>query len=389
MAWNTPGDDQRAKPPRSSPPGGPWLVKLLHRWQEGLQNFGGGGPLGRVLLTLLVLIVVAGVWFATGFYQLDAGERGVVQRFGRNLVLVGPGFGWRAPWPIETLTRVDVGHVQSLDLTPHLLSADASVVTLTATIQYQYTDPVRLLGSLRSPEAALRAAAEGALQLIIGHSTLSNVLSGTNRDSLTRGALALAQAELDAGGGGVRVLAVNITDIQLPETVVPAEREVNKAIEDQARMSAEALGYANEVLPRARAEADRMLQEAGTSKSQAVAAAEADIARFEQLSAAYAQAPEVTRNQLYIQTMESIYSRSNKVIIDGKGGANNLLYLPLDKLMAAGSATNPAQSPPGSSPMPGSSGASVVAPVPDNASASGSTRPADDELRSRDREDTR
>src|SRR5271170_1058194 len=108
MAWNTPGDDQRAKPPRSSPPGGPWLVKLLHRWQEGLQNFGGGGPLGRVLLTLLVLIVVAGVWFATGFYQLDAGERGVVQRFGRNLVLVGPGFGWRAPWPIETLTRVDV-----------------------------------------------------------------------------------------------------------------------------------------------------------------------------------------------------------------------------------------------------------------------------------------
>ena len=387
MAWNTPGDDQRGKTPRPSPPGNPWLVQLLRGWQQGLQNFTGGGPTRRWLLALLLLVVVAGVWLATGFYQLEAGERGLVQRFGRNLVVVGPGLGWRLPWPIETLTRVDVGHIASLDLQPHLLSADASVVTITATLQYQFTDPVRLLGTLRAPELALRDAGESALQLLVGHATLSNVLSGAGRDSLAHGALTLVQAALDAAGGGVRVLAINITDIQLPDTVIPAQREVSKAIEDQARLSAEGQGYSSDVLPRARSEADRMLQEANTFKSQAVAAAEADIARFEQLSVAYAQAPEVTRNQLYIQTMESIYSRANKVIIDGKGGANNLLYLPLDKLMAPGSAANSSQGAAGASALPGSAGPSAVAPNSDAAGAGGSTRAADDELRSRDRED--
>ncbi|MGA3158325.1 MAG: FtsH protease activity modulator HflK [Steroidobacteraceae bacterium] len=387
MAWNTPGDDQRGKTPRPSPPGNPWLLQLLRSWQQRLQNFGGGGPAGRWLLALLVIAVLAGIWLASGFYQLEAGERGLVQRFGRNVALVGPGLGWRLPWPIETVNRVDVGHGPSIDLQAHLLSADASVVTVSASVQYQFTDPVRLLGSLRSPEVALREAAASALQLMVGHSTLGNVLTGAGRDSLAHGALALTQASLDAAGGGVHVLAVNITDIQLPDTVVPDQREVSKALEDQTHMSAEAQGYASDVLPRARAEADRLLQDAGTYKSQAVAAAEADIARFEQLSAAYAQAPEVTRNQLYIQTMESIYSRTNKVIIDGKGGANNMVYLPLDKLLAAGSGTSSSQGAAGSAQLPGSAGGSTVAPANDSGSAAAGGRPGDDELRSRDRED--
>jgi membrane protease subunit HflK len=241
-----------------------------------------------------------------------------------------------------------------------------------------------MLGNLRDPEVALRAAGESAFQLIVGHTNLSNVLSGASRDSLARGALALTQVALDAAGGGVRVLAINITDMQLPDSVIPAQREVSKAIEDQARMSAEAQGYANDVLPRARAEAERLLQEANTFKSQSVSAAEADIARFEQLSAAYAQAPEVTRNQLYLQTMEAIYSRTNNVIIDGKGGANSLLYLPLDKLMAGSTANAPASGV-GGNALPGSAGPSSVAPTPEG--TGGGTRSADDELRSRDRED--
>jgi membrane protease subunit HflK len=385
MAWNSPGDDQRAKTPPPSPAGNTRLVQLLRSWQQRLQNFGGGGPRGHLLLGLLALIVVLCIWLATGFYQLEAGERGLVQRFGRNIVLVGPGLGWRLPWPIETLTRLDVGHLASLDLQPHLLSADASVVTITATLQYQFTDPVKVLGSLRAPEVALRGAAESALQLIVGHTNLSNVLAGAGRDSLAHGAVALTQAALDAGGGGVRVLAINITDMQLPDSVIPDQREVSKAIEDQTRMSAEGQGYANEVLPRAHAEAERMLQEANTSKTQAVAAAEADIARFQQLSAAYAQAPEVTRNQLYIQTMESIYSRANKVIIDGKGGASNLLYLPLDKLMGAGASATNSQAGSGSTVVP--AGAAPAAAAPSAEGTGGSTRAADDELRSRDRED--
>jgi modulator of FtsH protease HflK len=387
MAWNTPGDDQRAKTPRPSPPGNPWLLQLLRSCQQRLQNFGGGGPGGRWLPALLAAAVLAGVWLASGFYQLAPGERGLVQRFGRNVAVVGPGLGWRLPWPIETVTRVDVGHASSIDLHAHLLSADASVVTVSATLQYQFTDPERLLGSLRSPEVALRVAGESALQLMVGHSTLGNVLSGAGRDSLAHGVLALTRAALAAAGGGVQVLAVNITDVNLPDTVVPDQREVSKALEDQTRMSAEAQGYASDVLPRARAEADRLLQDAGSYKSQAVAAAEADIARFEQLSAAYAQAPEVTRNQLYIQTMESIYSRSNKVIIDGRGGANNMLYLPLDKLLAGGSAATASPGAAGTAQSPGSAVPSALAPAGDSGAAASGGRPGDDELRSRDRED--
>src|SRR5271154_2556502 len=108
MAWNSPGDDQRAKTPPPSPAGNRRLVQLLRSWQQRLQNFGGGGPRGHLLLGLLALFLVVCIWLATGFYQLEAGERGLVQRFGRNIVLVGPGLGWRLPWPIETLTRLDV-----------------------------------------------------------------------------------------------------------------------------------------------------------------------------------------------------------------------------------------------------------------------------------------
>jgi membrane protease subunit HflK len=243
------------------------------------------------------------------------------------------------------------------------------------------TDPVHLVDNIRSPDEALRAAAESALQLVVGHSTLSSVLTGPNRDSMARSALTLTQNAMDSAGSGIHVVAINITDIQLPDNVVPAQREVSKALEEQARMSAEGQGYGNDVLQRARAESDRMLQDAANIKSQELSAATADIARFEQLSASYAQAPEVTRNHLYLETMESIYSRSNKVIIDGKGGAGSMVYLPLDKLMGANAAA------PAAGATAGGSGAAPTAPAADSSASGASSRPADQELRSRERED--
>jgi membrane protease subunit HflK len=381
MPWNTPGDDQRANAPRPTPPRTPWLLEQLRRLQQAVSGFGGSGAGGQALRAALALVVLVGIWLATGFYQLDAGEQGLVQRFGRNLVLVGPGFGWRLPWPIETVTRVDVGHVGSVPLQPHLLSADASVVTITADLQYQITDPVRALDNLRAPDVALRAAAESALQLLVGHSTLSKILTGANRDALAASALTLTQNAIDSAGGGVHVLAINITDLQLPDNVIPAQRDVSKALEEQVRSTSEAQTYANDVLHRARADADRILQDAASVKSQALAAANADIARFEQLSVSYAQAPEVTRDHLYLETMQSIYARSNKVIIDGKGGANSMVYLPLDKLMNANAASAAAQ---GSG---GSAASATGAPTAASSPAGASTRPPDEELRSRERED--
>jgi membrane protease subunit HflK len=380
MPWNTPDDDQRSNAQRPNAPRTSWLNQQLRRIQQVLGNFGGGGAGGRWLLALLAVVLVAGIWLGTGFYQLDAGEQGVVQRFGRNVVLVGPGFGWRMPWPIETITRVDVGHVASIPLQPHLLSADASVVTLTADVQYQVTDPVRLVNNLRLPDVAVREAAESALQLLVGHSTLSNLLTGSNRDSIALSARTLTQNAMDSASAGVRVLAVNI-DIQLPDSVVPAQREVNKALEDQKRTLAESQGYANDVLQRARAESEKMLQDAASLKSQTLAAASADIARFEQLAASYAQAPEVTRDHLYLETMESIYSRSNKVIIDGKGGSGSMVYLPLDKLIGANAAL------PATAPSAASATVPPSAPAADGSASSGSSRPSDQELRSRERED--
>jgi modulator of FtsH protease HflK len=339
MAWNQPGKEQRAKSSSTARVGG--LEDLIRRLN---QRFGGGGgdkgqrPDGRVFVLLGVLALA--VWLMTGFYQVDPAERGVVQRFGRFNEVTDPGPRWHLPSPIETVSKVNISNVNSIDYQSRMLTSDVNLVSISCAIQYQYADPQRVLFKVRDPETTLREVSESAIREVIGQNKLEAVLAGEPRRAITTNTRDLIQKTLDGYGVGIRVVSVNLTDVQVPEQVLASQRDANKAIEDKERFSKVAQGYANDLLPQARGMAQRQLLDAEAYKLQVVAAAEGDASRFSQLLAAYVQAPEVTRNRLYLETMETVLSRSRKVIVDTKNGGNNMLYLPLDKLMNAGNTSS-------------------------------------------------
>ena len=212
-----------------------------------------------------------------------------------------------------------------------MLTADVNLVEIRAAIQYQYSDPVNVLFKVRDPESTLREISESAIREIVGQSNLDLVL-GVARQQITESTRDLIQRTLDSYKSGIRVSSVNLTDVQVPEAVIAAQRDANKAIEDRDRYSKAAQAYANDILPKAQGTAQRQIQDAEAYKTQIVAIAEGDVARFNSVYSAYAQAPEVTRQRMYIETIEQIMQQSNKVILDAKGGAGNMIYLPLDRL---------------------------------------------------------
>jgi membrane protease subunit HflK len=285
-------------------------------------------------------LVVAAIWLMTGFYQVDAPERAVIQRFGKYQSVQEPGWGWRLPWPIETVSKVNVSSVNSIDYQSRMLTADLNLVNISCAIQYQYADPLKVLFQVRDPEGTLREVSESAIREIIGQNPLNSVLAGEPRQRITANTRDLIQKTLDVYSAGIRVLSVNLTEVQVPEPVLPSQRDFNKAKEDRERFSQEARAYANDLLPRAQGTAQRQLLDAEAYKLQVVAAAEGDASRFTQLATAYAQAPDVTRNRMYIETMESVLSRSRKVLLDARSGGNNVFYLPLDKLTESAAQRN-------------------------------------------------
>lgn len=335
MAWNQPGNDQDGKARR--PGTGVSLDETLRRWQ---QRLGGDGP-GRGLLVLYGALLVLLIWLFTGFYQIDAPERGVVQRFGKYAGISEPGIAWRWPWPIETVTKVNVSSVNSIDNQSRMLTADVNLVNISYAIQYQFADPLKALFEVRDPEGTLREVSESAIREVIGRNPLDSVLAGEPRRAITTNTRDLIQKTLDTYGTGIRVSSVNLTEVQVPEPVLPSQRDANKAIEDRERFSKEAQAYANDLLPRAQGAAQRQLLDAEAYKLQIVANSEGDASRFNQLATAYAAAPEVTRTRLYIETMEAVMSRSRKLLLDTKNG-NNMIYLPLDKLVESAGPRAPA-----------------------------------------------
>ena len=335
MAWNQPGNEQGGKPRQ----GGTQLDETLRRWQQRLSGGGdsGTGPMAGYIAVLVLLI-----WLATGVYQVDPPERGIIQRFGKYESVKEPGLGWRLPWPIETVTKVNVSSVNSIDYQSRMLTSDVNLVNISCAIQFQYADPLKVLFQVRDPEGTLREVSESAIREIIGQNPLDSVLAGEPRRAITTNTRDLIQKTLDAYGSGIRVLSVNLTEVQVPEPVLPSQRDANKAIEDRERFSQEAQAYANDLLPRAQGMAQRQLLDAEAYKLQVVAASQGDASRFTQLADAYAQAPDVTRNRLYIETMESVLSRSRKVLLDARSGSNNVFYLPLDKLIESSGSRSPA-----------------------------------------------
>ena len=330
MAWNQPDDNQGGKPTRGSarpPASGSWWRRWGQRWSAQPQNHG------------MYYAAAAGValllWLATGFYQIEDGERGVVQRFGAFRELRPSGAGWHLPWPVETVTTVNLGKLNSTDVQARMLTRDAMLVNVMATIQYQYTDARAALFAARDPDALVRELGESVTRDLVGAHTIQQLMGSADRAPLTDAVRSALQQPLDAMGMGVRIVAVSLTDVQVPQAVLAAQRELVQAGVERERVAAEAQGYAAEVVPAAQGQAQHQRLDAEAYKLQVVGTAEGDAARFDPLVAAYARSPQVMRDRLYIETVETILARSRKLIIDGKGGGNTLV-LPLDKLGDAG-----------------------------------------------------
>ena len=337
MAWNQPGG-QNKQPwgRRPNGGGGSNLDERVKDWQrrfESLFRPGGKGGEGGSLIVTVVLLVLA-LWLASGFFQVKAAERGVILHFGQFAPpLRQEGWGWRWPWPIETVTKVNVESVQSEPFKSRVLTSDINLVDLRFAVQYRYADPIKVLFRIEDPQGTLREVSESAIREVIGRSKLDDVLIGETRPQITQKTKALIQETLDQYDTGIIVSTVNLVDVQVPEAVIPAQRDANKALADQERFIKEAQAYANNILPVAEGAAARLGQDALAYHSQVVNQATGQASRFSQLVDAYNAAPDVMRRRLYIETIEGVMSRAHKVIVD-KGGANgNLLYLPLDKLM--------------------------------------------------------
>jgi membrane protease subunit HflK len=337
MAWNQPGQNNPWGR-RPGQGGGPDLDERVKSWQRRLEALfrpgGGRGNESRSLFILLAVVALA-VFILSGFFQIKAAEQGVILRFGKLVDIRQQGWGWRWPW-VETVTKVNVASVNSSEYKSRVLTSDVNLVDLRFAVQYQLSDPKKYLFAVKSPEATLSEVSEMAIREVVGRSELDNVLVGKTRPQITRRAKELIQYTLDNYNTGITITTVNLTDVQVPEAVIPSQRDANKALADQERFVKESQAYANSIIPVAQGAAARMQQDAEAYKSQVTAIAEGQTSRFLQLQQAYSQAPEVTRRRLYMDTVENVLSRAHKVLIDSKAGGSsggNMFYLPLDKLL--------------------------------------------------------
>ncbi|MCY3838196.1 MAG: FtsH protease activity modulator HflK [Gammaproteobacteria bacterium] len=334
MAWNDPGrnDDPWSRGGGQAPPD---LDEAFRKFQARLGRlFGGrggssGGKAGlnwrSVGIGLVVLVIAYGVW---GVYQLDEQERGVIFRFGKVLPEAKqPGINWRPPL-IDQLQRVNITRVESHSHQAEMLTEDDNIVAVNLTVQYRLLNPIDYATKVRDPEASLVDATESALRHVVGGSQMEPVLT-EGRVALGQEVEERIQRYLDIYEAGIQVVTVNIDDSAPPDPVQAAFDDVQKAKEDKDRAVNDANAYAATVVPEARGEADRAVQEAEAYRDQVVAEATGEAQRFLKLLAEYKQAPEVTRDRLYVDAWESVLQKVSKVVVDV--GDDNIMVLPLDK----------------------------------------------------------
>ncbi len=335
MAWNQPGNSNNNPWGKKPGQGGGDLDQAFKDWQKRIESlFGGGGDGARSSTPLLIIaIIVVAVWMATGFYTVPPGSKGVVQRFGRLVQTVPNGWGWRLPWPIEHVTKVDTQGLKSTSYKSRVLTAEPNMVELEVFVQYRIKVAEDFLFRVREPEATLNEVSESAIREVVGRNDLRAILE-SKRVLIVADTRDIVQRTLDQYGAGIEVVNVNLTDVQVPDAVQQAQRDSVKAKADRDRVILEAQAYVNGILPQAEGLAARQVQEAEAFKSQIVQQATGDASRFGQFLTAYEKAPAVTRERMYIEAVEGILRGSRKVIIDSKGSGNgNMFYLPLDKLI--------------------------------------------------------
>ena len=310
------------------------LKKLRSRISKIFGSFGSGGKKsnnegGKGIFGLLLAVVIIG-WSLSGFYQVDEKEQAVVLRLGKYIETVGPGLQWN-PSIIDKVAKVRVTEERQYSSRGQMLTEDENIVELPITVQYNISDVKAFVLNVKDPELSLKQASDSALRHVVGSSKLDEVVS-TGRLKIGDEVQLRLQTYLDNYGTGIKVRKINIQEARPPTQVKAAYDDVIKAREDKERLINEAQTYSNGIIPEARGQAQRQIEEANGYLEQVVAEADGESKRFELLLSEYNKAPQVTRQRIYLDTMEKVMGNSTKVLVDVEGG-NNMLYLPLDKIM--------------------------------------------------------
>ncbi|MCZ4296343.1 MULTISPECIES: FtsH protease activity modulator HflK [Vibrio] len=349
MAWNEPGNNNGNNGRDNDPwgnnnrgnkggrdQGPPDLDEVFNKLSQKLggkfggkggkgSSIGGGGALGFGVIAIIAIAI----WFFAGFYTIGEAERGVVLRLGKYDRVVDPGLNWR-PRFIDEYEAVNVQAIRSLRSSGLMLTKDENVVTVAMDVQYRVADPYKYLYRVTNADDSLRQATDSALRAVVGDALMDSILT-SGRQQIRQSTQETLNSIIDSYDMGVVLVDVNFQSARPPEQVKDAFDDAIAAREDEERFEREAEAYRNDILPKATGRAERLKKEALGYSERVVNEALGQVAQFEKLLPEYQAAPEVTRNRLYLDTMEEVYSSTSKVLIDSES-SGNLLYLPIDKL---------------------------------------------------------
>lgn len=350
MAWNEPGNN--GKDPwnrKKKEPGPPDLDEIVQKVQDKVSGlFGGSGGKknggtgnsgdepelgwGSIIFLFIILLVI---WSAFGFYTIQPAEMGVVTQFGKYDRTTLQGLNWHLPYPIEDVQKVNVEHVRAVNHSALMLTQDENLVVIELVVQYRVKETPEAakdyLFNVKNPDNTLLQATESALREVVGTSKMDGVLT-SERDRVATDTKKLIQDIVDRYKTGLKVISVNMQNAQPPEAVQGAFADVIKAREDEERSKNKAQAYANKIIERAKGFSDQLREESEAYKARVIVAAEGETQRFLSILTEYEKAPEITRQRLYLESMESVLSNSSKVMVD-LNGSNNLMVLPLEKLL--------------------------------------------------------
>lgn len=332
MAWNQPG---------GQPPGGkdPWGRGSggqnrggsgANEWLEKLQGmFGGGNPQGEKQIAKYVVIGAVVLWSLFGFYRVEQAEQAVTFRFGQFSSIKTAGLHWHPPF-IDSYRKVNVERTQQMPLDSTMITKDENLVDVSLQVQYRIADPKLYTLAVVNPESTLAHAAESALRHVVGSSRMTMILN-EGRAAIAQDIQPRLQAYLDTYKAGISIRNVNILEALPPKDVKAAFDDVIRAKEDMERLKNQAETYANGIVPEARGMAARLTADASAFKQEVVDRALGDASRFDAIMSEYRANPRIVRTRMYLETMESVLGKANKILVEPNGAAP-LLYLPMDKL---------------------------------------------------------
>lgn len=348
MAWNEPGGNnndpwKNRKNNDQGPPDLDEVFKNIFKKFGGSSGGSGNSPsFGKGLSGLgagVIIGVLVAIWVISGFYTVKEAERGVVLRFGQFHSFVEPGLQWR-PTFIDNVIPVDVQTIRTLPASGFMLTEDENVVRVEMEVQYRVVEPYQYTFAVTEPGESLRQSLDAALRYVVGHSKMDDVLT-SGREVVRQQVWEELDGVIGPYNMGIAVTDVNFKDARPPEEVKAAFDDAIAAQEDEQRFIREAEAYAREIEPRARGQVRRMEEEALAYKERVILESRGEVARFEELLPQYTAAPQVTRQRIYLETMEQVYSNTSKIMVDTEGG-NNMMYLPLDKMLERQQGKGPA-----------------------------------------------